>query len=90
MKTRLSFQPLVHSLEIKNTQRWSIYHRLQELEIPCQCSTDRPLQVELNHPGAIAQLCFVVKQLTAPRNELIDWLNNCWQVEIYSQKSSNR
>ena len=90
MKASLPFQPLVHSVEIKNTQRWSIYHRLRELEIPCRCSTNQPLQVELERPGEIAQLCFVVKQLTAPRNELIEWLNDCWQIESYYQKSLNR
>ena len=87
MKPSLPFQPIVHSVEIKNTERWSIYHRLQQLEIPCRCSTNLPLQVELNSPCAIAQLCFVVKQLTAPRSELIEWLNDCWKIETNSQRS---
>lgn len=74
-------QPIIHSVGISSTERWSIYHRLQELEIPCNCSTNRPLQVELNHPNAIAQLCSVVKQSTASRNELIDWLDDCWRIK---------
>lgn len=87
MKPNPLFQPIVHSVEIKNTARWSIYHRLQELEIPCKCSTDRPLQVELNYPNAIAQLCSVVKQSTASRSELIQWLNRCWKSKTRRQKS---
>ena len=78
MKPSPTSPPLIHVPELKNMERWSIYHRLQELEIPCRCSTNRPLQVELDHPGAIVQLCYVVKQFTAPRSELINWLNNCW------------
>ena len=81
MKPSPLSKPLIHVVDIKNMERWSIYHRLQELKIPCQCSIGRPLQVELDYPSAIAQLCFVVKQLTASRSELIDWLDFCWNME---------
>lgn len=86
MKPNLPLQPIIHPVSIKNTERWSIYHRLQELEIPCKCSTNQPLQVELHNPSAIAQLCYVVKQLTAPRSELVGWLNQCWKIETRSRK----
>ena len=81
MTTSPASQPIVHSVGIKNTERWSIYHRLQELEIPCRCSTNRPLEVELAHPYAIAQLCCVVKRTTASRSELVDWLDDCWRIK---------
>ena len=84
MKSRPFNQPLIHAVGIKNTERWSIFHRLQELDIPCICSTDKPLQVQLDTPNAIAQLCSVVKQSTEPRQELINWLNNCWQLRMCS------
>lgn len=87
MKSSLSFQPIIHSVEIENTERWSLYRRLQELEIPCRCSTNQPLQVELNNPSAIAQLCFVTKQCTASRSELIDWLDSCWRIENRERRS---
>ena len=74
-------QPIIHSVDIKSTERWSIYHRLKELEILCRCSTNQPLQVELDNPGAIAQLCFVVKGSTASRSELVDWLDDCWKIK---------
>lgn len=48
MKSSPPSQPIIHAISIKNTERWSIYRRLQELEIPCQCATNRPLSVELN------------------------------------------
>ena len=81
MKSSPPNQPLVHPVGIENTERWSIYHRLQELEISCRCSTDRPLEVELDRPIAIAQLSCVVKRVTASRSELIDWLDDCWKIK---------
>ena len=87
MKSTFSDLPLVHPVSIKNTERWSIYHRLQELEIPCQCSTNRPLEVELDYPTAIAQLCCVVRRSTASRSELIDWLDRCWSIRSRRRKS---
>ena len=87
MKQNSPNLPIVHTLGINNTERWSIYRRLQELEIPCKCSTNQPLQVELNNPSAIAQLCCVVKQSTASRSELIDWLDECWRIRSRHRKS---
>ncbi len=81
MKSSPSSQPIIHPVDIKNTERWSIYHRLQQLEIPCRCSTNQPLEVELDNPSAIAQLYCVVKQSTASRSELIDWLDDCWRLK---------
>ena len=82
-----SSQPIIHALNITNTERWRIYHRLQELEIPCRCATEQPLSVELDCPYAIAQLCFVVKRLTASRSESLDWLDRCWKIESRQLKS---
>ena len=81
MNSSLPFQPIIHPVSIKGTERWSIYHRLQELEIPCRCSTDRPLEVEIAYANAIAQLCCVVKRTTASRNELVNWLDDCWKIK---------
>ena len=87
MKPSPSNQPIIHPLGISNTERWSIYHRLQELGIPCICSTNKPLKVQLDHPNAIAQLCSVVRHSTAPRSELIDLLNDCWEIKSARRKS---
>jgi len=82
MKSNPSDKPIIHTVGIKNTERWGIFHRLQELDIPCICSTDKPLQVQLDNPSAIAQLCSVVKQSTTSRPELVNWLNICWQLTV--------
>ncbi|HAC62990.1 MAG TPA: hypothetical protein DCF68_05495, partial [Cyanothece sp. UBA12306] len=58
--------------------RWTVYHRLQELEIPCHCCTNEPLRVELSTPIAVIQLQSVVKQCLASREELLQWLEYCW------------
>lgn len=67
---------------INRTERWEIYRRLQELQIPCQCSPNQPLRVQLDTCSAAIQLWSVVKQLTSSRSELLDWLKGCWQIEI--------
>lgn len=85
MKPNPPSPAIAHIVDIKDTQRWQIYRRLQELEIPCQCATNQPLQVEINSPLAIAQLTCVVKQLTASRSKLINWLDDCWKLKS-SQK----
>ncbi|MEO1376675.1 MAG: Asr1405/Asl0597 family protein [Cyanobacteria bacterium J06635_10] len=60
--------------------RWQIYHRLQELEIPCYCREDGSLQVQLNSWIAAILLRSIVIQFTASRLSLIDWLERCWQL----------
>jgi len=81
MKSTPTDRLIIHSVGINNTERWTIYHRLQELDIPCICSTNKPLKVQLDHPCAIAQLCSVVRQSTASRSELINRLEDCWELK---------
>jgi hypothetical protein len=71
--------PTQQVVTIPRGDRWQVYQRLQELEIPCSCSGDGYLQVEVNTPAAALQLWSVVQQLQAPRRELIFWLRRCWQ-----------
>jgi hypothetical protein len=58
--------------------RWEVYHRLQELEIPCECATERPLQASITTATAAIQVWSVVRQVTASRRELVTWLEDCW------------
>lgn len=67
-------------IEISMGDRWQVYRRLQELEIPCQCGTNQPLRYQLNDIAAAIQLWSVVRQLTVPRRELASWLERCWQI----------
>jgi hypothetical protein len=72
---------LSQALEVSWTHRWEIYHRLQDLHIPCQCGSHQPLYVSLQSPIAAIQLWSVVKQITASRSELVHWLDKCWRLE---------
>ncbi|MGK7887738.1 MAG: Asr1405/Asl0597 family protein [Leptolyngbyaceae cyanobacterium] len=67
--------------QINSVDRWSMYHRLQELAIPCSCVTGQPLKVQVDNPAIALQLWGVAKQFNAPRQDKIAWLNNCWQQQ---------
>ncbi|VEP11966.1 conserved hypothetical protein [Hyella patelloides LEGE 07179] len=71
------------TIQINWSDRWQVYYRLQALEVECSCQTDRPLQVYLGNSQAVVQTWSVVKQFTANRQELIDWLNQCWIAKCY-------
>ncbi|MFK0730668.1 MAG: Asr1405/Asl0597 family protein [Gloeotrichia echinulata GP01] len=68
-----------HIVEINWTDRWQVYQRLQDLNIPCWCETNQPLRVEICHPIAAIQLWSVIRQFTASRQDLIQNLKYCWQ-----------
>jgi hypothetical protein len=69
-------------VEINWSDRWQIYNRLQALEIACICKSDRPLQVYYNNPYAAVRIWSVAKQFTAKRQESLDWLERCWQIDF--------
>lgn len=79
MKPLSSQSETKHAVEINRVDRWQVYHRLQELEIPCSCETNQPLTVEVNSVTTAVQLWSVVRQLTAPRQDLIQNLKQCWK-----------
>ena len=68
-------------LSVKWAYRWDVFRRLKALEIDCQCSTNEPLLVDLYSPTTLVQIWSVVRQSSADRQELIDWLDNCWCVK---------
>ncbi|MEN9214068.1 MAG: hypothetical protein Q6K12_02410 [Gloeomargarita sp. DG_1_6_bins_138] len=61
------------------SQRWPIYHRLQELEIPCRCEPHRPLEIEMTHPRDVLLVWSVVHQVMGTRAQHVAWLERCWQ-----------
>lgn len=67
-------------VEVNWAERWQVYLRLQELEIPCWCATNQPLQVHIADATAAVQLWSVIRQLTAPRQDLVCTLERCWQL----------
>ena len=68
-------------IEVDWLDRWQVYYRLKDLEIPCSCRSNQPLKASPNHPQAAIQIWSVTRQFTANRQELIDWLNQCWQIK---------
>lgn len=67
-------------VDVSRILRWQIYHRLQELRIPCWCPADGSLRVEVNDSVSAMLVRSIVQQFVAPRQELVDWLERCWQV----------
>ena len=67
-------------VKVARSDRWHLYHRLQELMIPCWCLPDGTLQVEIQDGQNALLLWSVVRQFSASRKELVDWLNQCWNI----------
>lgn len=74
-------------VEVNWADRWQVYHRLQELQVPCQCLANQPLQVEINTPLATMQLWSILRRLTASRPESLSWLECCWRIKNCSQEN---
>jgi DNA phosphorothioation-dependent restriction protein DptG len=66
-------------VEVNWADRWQVYQRLQELAIPCCCDTNQPLRVHIDDVAAAVQFWSVLRQLTTPRQDLVRWLERCWQ-----------
>ena len=64
-------------------ERWQVYHRLKAIEIECSCRMNEPLQAFPKSPQQAIQLWSIVKQVTSDRQELVDWLNQCWKIKYY-------
>lgn len=71
---------LAQVVEVNGTERWSVFQRLRELEIPCWCEPNQPLRVYLSDTHATVQFWSVSRQLNAKRQELVQWLEQCWQI----------
>lgn len=65
-------------LEIPLSDRWLVYHRLQELMIPCFCLADGSLRVRVNSCITAILIRSIVMQFFASRYELVHWLERCW------------
>ncbi len=69
-------------VEIPLIDRWRVYYRLQELMIPCWCLSDGTLRVAVENAIAAVLLRSVVQQFLASRQDLVKWLDHCWQTEL--------
>lgn len=60
--------------------RWQVYHRLQELDITCQCSGFQPLKVTIQTATEALQLWSIVRRVSQSRQDLIVVLTQSWQL----------
>lgn len=67
-------------INVQQVQRWQIYQRLLELQIPCRCHCHQPLEVELATPLKLWQFWSVVWRISASRETLRDYLDRCWRL----------
>ncbi len=58
--------------------RWQVYHRLQELEIDCQCQSFQPLQAHIKTPTEAVQLWSIVQRISEPRSVQLNRLKQSW------------
>lgn len=70
----------MHVVSVPRIDRWRIYHRLQELTIPCCCPSDGSLCVAVENCTGALLVRSVVQQFIASRQEMVDWLERCWQA----------
>ncbi|MGF1536851.1 MAG: Asr1405/Asl0597 family protein [Elainellaceae cyanobacterium] len=70
------------TLDLNPIERWSVFLRLQELSIPCQCGYNRPLRVDVNTAAAVVQVWSVVQRLVKSRNDLTAHLEQCWKQPV--------
>ncbi len=75
----MSINPLI--IAISWQLRWSVYQRLTSIGIPCHYQPHQPLVVEVNSPTAAVQVWSVVRQMAAPRQTLVEWLERCWRYQ---------
>jgi hypothetical protein len=68
-------------VEVNWSERWQVYQRLNELDIPCCCKANQPLQVKISNTHTAIQVWSVVRQLNASRQDLVNCLENCWRIK---------
>ncbi len=72
---------ITHLVAVPQIERWRICYRLQELMIPCSCPEDGSLQVEVQNSIVALLLWSVVRQFLSPRQEMVQWLERCWEID---------
>lgn len=69
-------------VKINRSDRWSVYRRLQELNISCWCPPDGTLWIEIEHCIHAILIRSTIQQFVSSRSELTDWLERCWSTEL--------
>ncbi len=74
--------------KIHRGERWSVFRRLQELNISCCCREDGMLWVEIDNSINAILLRSTIQQFVSNRSELIDWLERCWSTQVLSTSNN--
>lgn len=74
--------------KIHRSDRWSVYRRLQELNIPCWCPEDGTLWVEIHHCTHAVLIRSTIQQFVSTRSELAEWLERCWSTQVLSTSNN--
>ncbi|MEM7554123.1 MAG: Asr1405/Asl0597 family protein [Cyanobacteria bacterium P01_A01_bin.84] len=80
LEPSISQAQLQQNLDVMLADRWEIYRRLQELDIPCWYGEEKVLTVTINHVAAAIQVWSVMRSLNASRRDLILGLERCWKM----------
>ena len=67
------------SITVSCEDRWQVYHRLQELNIHCQCGGFQPLEVEIKTATEAVQLWSIARRVSQPREKLATALEKNWR-----------
>jgi hypothetical protein len=78
---KVNYSDWVAVIDIAWGDRWQIYHRLQELEISCECATGKPLTVAVDTPTGVIQVWSLARQPSLDRCQLVDWLDRCFSLQ---------
>ncbi|MEO1069103.1 MAG: Asr1405/Asl0597 family protein [Cyanobacteria bacterium J06638_6] len=71
--------PLNTVFELDRADRWTVYRRLKDLNVVCECKCDRPLRAAIHTPTEALQVWSVLQAITRPKCLLADHLERCWQ-----------
>lgn len=74
-----STQEIAQEIAINGSERWDIYHRLRELDICCECSTQKLVSFRVSSPNDLIQVWSVVSRITSSRTNLVKLLKSCWE-----------
>ena len=74
--------------KINRSDRWTVYRRLQELNISCWCPEDGTLWVEIDRCIHAILLRSTIQQFVSTRSELTDWLERCWSTQVLSTSNN--
>jgi len=76
--SQLSYPVTIQLSSVARSDRWRISYRLQELMIASNCAPEGSLQIEVNTALAAILVHSVFRQYVMSRQELVDWLERCW------------